>query len=168
MFERYLPATPAATSLAILAVAGAAIGGAWIFQALGFHPCDLCYQQRYAYYAGMPLALLIAALTRASTPSLVLRIGLAALALMFAANVALAIYHSGVEMKLWPGPTACAGSAVNGPANAADLLAQLQSVKVVRCDEVALRIFGLSLANWNVLISAALAALGARAAWRAG
>jgi disulfide bond formation protein DsbB len=34
----------------------------------------------------------------------------------------------------------------------------------VRCDEVQIRIFGLSLANWNVVISAALAALATRAA----
>jgi disulfide bond formation protein DsbB len=39
----------------------------------------------------------------------------------------------------------------------------LETVKVVRCDEVSLRVFGLSLANWNILISAAIAALAARA-----
>jgi len=83
-----------------------------------------------------------------------------ALAMIFAANMALAIYHSGVEMQLWQGPTACTGSAMNGPANAADLLTQLETVKVVRCDAVSLRVFGLSLANWNVFISLALAALG--------
>ena len=43
---------------------------------------------------------------------------------------------------------------------------QLQSVQIVRCDEVALRILGLSLAGWNAVISAAMSALaifGARA-----
>ena len=38
-----------------------------------------------------------------------------------------------------------------------DFLHQLQTQKVVRCDAVAIRIFGLSLAGWNALISAALA-----------
>jgi len=166
MFGRLLSATPAETALAIFAVAFATIAGAWTFQLLGFAPCDLCFVQRYAYYAGMPLALAVAALARFSSPSLVLRAGLAILALMFAANFVLAIYHSGVEMKLWQGPTACAASGANGPASAADLLTQLETVKVVRCDTPALRVFGLSLANWNALISAALAALGARAAWR--
>ena len=46
----------------------------------------------------------------------------------------------------------------------ADFLNQLQHIKVVRCDEVQIRVLGLSLANWNVIISAALAALAGRGA----
>ncbi|MCI0559082.1 MAG: disulfide bond formation protein B, partial [Nitrososphaera sp.] len=38
-----------------------------------------------------------------------------------------------------------------------DFLAQLQSVKVARCDVPALRILGLSLAGWNAVVSATLA-----------
>jgi disulfide bond formation protein DsbB len=56
---------------------------------------------------------------------------------------------------------------MSGPANAADLLAQLDTVKVVRCDAVSLRVFGLSLANWNVFISLAIGALGCWGAVRA-
>jgi disulfide bond formation protein DsbB len=52
---------------------------------------------------------------------------------------------------------------MSGPVDAADLLQQLKTIKLVRCDEVSLRVFGLSLANWNIFISAALAALAARA-----
>ena len=146
-------------ALAIFALAFAAIAGAWIFEAMGYLPCDLCLEQRYAYYVGVPLAALtwLVADRLGRATSLLFLV----LALIFAANMALAIYHSGVEMKLWQGPSACTGSAMNGPANAADLLAQLETVKVVRCDAVSLRVFGLSLANWNIFISLALAALGA-------
>jgi disulfide bond formation protein DsbB len=35
----------------------------------------------------------------------------------------------------------------------------LQNIHVVRCDEVSLRILGLSLAGWNFLLSASLATL---------
>ena len=52
-----------------------------------------------------------------------------------------------------------------------DLLKQLQTVNVVRCDEAAWRFLGLSLAGYNVLISLALAAVaawGAVTAWRRG
>jgi disulfide bond formation protein DsbB len=164
--HRFLLQTPAQTSLVVFAVVFATIAGAWIFQAMGFLPCDLCLEQRYAYYAGIPLTLIIALLARVNTPRLILAILLAALALMFAANAVLAFYHSGVELKLWQGPTACSGSAVSGPASAGDLLSQLDTVKVVRCDAVSLRIFGLTLANWNVLISAALAGLAALTAIR--
>jgi disulfide bond formation protein DsbB len=38
-------------------------------------------------------------------------------------------------------------------------LARLDSVKVIRCDEVQWRFLGISLAGYNVLISLAMAAL---------
>ena len=41
------------------------------------------------------------------------------------------------------------------------LLEQLQTVQVVRCDEAAWRLLGISLAGYNVLISLALAAIAA-------
>jgi disulfide bond formation protein DsbB len=42
------------------------------------------------------------------------------------------------------------------------LLSQLQhGVSVVRCDQAAWRLFGISLPGWNVLVSGALAALAA-------
>ena len=162
--NRYLPQSAAAGALTVAAIALATIAGAWIFQYLGYPPCDLCYEQRYAYYVGVPLAAIVFASAKVHVPRAIVVAGLIALALIFAANAILAGYHSGVESGLWQGPTACAG-AMAGPANAADLLKQLQTIKVVRCDAVNLRVFGLSLANWNILISAALAALAARAAF---
>ena len=83
-------------------------------------------------------------------------------ALVFAANAALAAYHVGVEYHWWQGPTACTGGP--GSLNVNDLVKSLDSVKVVRCDEVQLRIAGLSLAGWNVLASAVLAVYAALAA----
>jgi disulfide bond formation protein DsbB len=38
-----------------------------------------------------------------------------------------------------------------------DLLKDLETTHVVRCDEPALRIFGLSLAGWNVIVCLMLA-----------
>ena len=43
----------------------------------------------------------------------------------------------------------------------ADLLRSLQDAHVVRCDVAALRIFGLSLAGYSALLSAALAMIAA-------
>ncbi len=43
-------------ALAVLGVAVATIGGAWIIEAMGFAPCELCLKQRIPYYAGIPLA----------------------------------------------------------------------------------------------------------------
>jgi len=91
------------------------------------------------------------------------RAGFALLAAAFVASAALAAYHAGVEYHWWAGPTACTGG-LTGSLDVNDLVKSLDSVKVVRCDEVQLRIAGLSLAGWNVLASAALAVYAALAA----
>ena len=159
--------TPVASALALAALALVVIAGAWAYEYAGYLPCDLCHEQRYAYYAGIPLALLIAAAAAAKAPRALISAGLALFAAIFVYNMGLAIYHSGVEAKYWAGPTACTGGSP-GPAIAEDLLTQLQSVHVVRCDEVNLRVLGFSLANWNIVVSAALAALAAGTVLRGG
>ena len=47
----------------------------------------------------------------------------------------------------------------NGASDNADFLRQLQNVRVVRCDAVAIRILGLSLAGWNAVVSMGVVAL---------
>ena len=113
----------------------------------------------------MPLALLLAVAAAARAPRAALTAGFALLTAVFLYNAGLAVYHSGVETHFWTGPTACTGAA---PPAGGDLLQQLQSVKVVRCDDVGLRVFGLTLANYNIAISALLAILAAASAVRRG
>jgi disulfide bond formation protein DsbB len=159
--ETVLPPSQAPRALIISAASVAILAAVWIFQALGYAPCELCLTQRYAFYAAAPLAALTAAF--ASRSRGLARAGLALLALIFLANAALGAYHVGVEYHWWAGPTACTGG-MTGSIDANDLMKALDSVKVVRCDEVQLRIAGLSLAGWNVLASAALAVYAAFAA----
>ena len=158
-----LPETRGQNAALIGIAAAATLAGAWIFQAFGIVPCELCLKQRIAYYGAVPLAAILtyAATTRGQA---VVAAGLLGLALIFAVNAGLGVYHSGVEWALWNGPADCTGSLTAAP-KVADFLKELEHVKVVRCDEVQIRILGLSLANLNVLISAALAALAARAAF---
>ena len=156
--ELALPPSQRVRALWIAAAAVVILAAVWIFQALGYAPCELCLTQRYAFYAAIPLALLTALLTRSAHG--LARAGFALLALVFAANAALAAYHVGVEYHWWAGPTACTGG-LTGSLAVNDLVNSLNSVKVVRCDEVQLRIAGLSLAGWNVVASAALAAYAA-------
>jgi disulfide bond formation protein DsbB len=73
-------------------------------------------------------------------------------------NAGLGTYHAGIEWKWWPGPQDCSGP-IDSLGSANDLLRQLESINVVRCDEAAWRFLGLSLAGYNVLISLALAAV---------
>ena len=151
------PAVMAA--LAIAVVAAATLAGAWFFQlVLDIRPCPLCLEQRYAYYLALPLALLVAFAAGRGAPRPVVLAGFAVLLLAALANAWLGGYHAGVEWKFWEGPTDCSGPVVN-LGSAGTLLERLDTVKVVRCDEVQWRFLGLSLAGYNVLISLAMAAL---------
>jgi disulfide bond formation protein DsbB len=146
-------------ALTYAVIAAAALGGAWYFQlALDLQPCPLCLEQRYAYYAAIPLAALVAVAAWREAPVSLLLAGLAVLALLALGNAGLGTYHAGVEWKFWPGPSDCSGPVLD-LSKAGSLLDQLDKVKVVRCDEVQWRFLGLSLAGYNVLVSLALAAL---------
>ncbi len=155
-------ASPALTAaLAITLIAAATLAGAWFMQlVLGIQPCELCLAQRYAYYVVVPLAALIAVVAARDAPRGALVAGLAVIALVMLGNAGLAAYHSGVEWGFWQGPTACTGP-VGNLGSAGNLLERLDSVKVVRCDEVQWKFLGLSLAGYDVLISLSMAAIAA-------
>jgi disulfide bond formation protein DsbB len=154
---------PALTAaLAITAIAAATLAGAWFFQlVLDIRPCPLCLEQRYAYYLAIPLGALTALAAGRNAPRAVLLAGLAILAAAALGNAVLGTYHAGVEWGLWQGPTECTGP-VGNLGSASDLLKRLDTVKVIRCDEVQWRFLGLSLAGYNVLISLLMAAIAAR------
>ena len=155
-------ANPAlAASLAVTLIAAATIAGAWFFQlVLEILPCPMCLEQRYAYYLAIPLGALTALAARSGAPRSLLLAGLAILAIATLANAVFGTYHAGVEWGWWKGPTDCTGPGI-GLGNAKDLLSQLDTVKVVRCDEVQWRFLGLSLAGYNALISLLMAAVAA-------
>ena len=153
-------ATPVLTAaLATLVIAAATIAGAWFFQlVLDIVPCPLCLEQRYAYYAIIPLSALVALGSARGTPRAVLLAGLAIIALAALANAGLGTYHSGVEWGFWQGPTECTGP-IGNLGSAGTLLERLDTVKVIRCDEVQWRFLGISLAGYNVLISLLMAVI---------
>ncbi len=150
---------PRNASLLILAGAVVAIGGAWGYESLGYLPCELCHKERVPYYVAFALAPLAAFAAQTGRERLS-RAAFLLMALLFAGNAALSLYHSGVEWKIFAGPSDCSGPLTTAP-SVADFMKQLQTTKVVRCDAPNLWIFGLTLANWNVVVSAALAALAA-------
>src|ERR1700755_3556583 len=126
----------AVAALAIAVVAAATLAGAWFFPlVLDIRPCPLCLEQRYAYYLAVPLALVIAFAATRGAPRGVLLAGFAVLLLAALANAWLGGYHAGVEWKFWPGPTDCSGP-VADLGSAGTLLQRLDTVKVIRCDEV--------------------------------
>ena len=154
-------AHPAVTAALVVAAAGiATILGAYFFQyVLEVKPCDLCLVQRKVYYVGIPLALIVAFVVSRRPPRSVVMGGLALLAIAMLIGAAMAVYHSGVEWKFWPGPQDCTGDLANF-SGGGGLLDKMQNTKLVRCDQ-ATRYFGVSLANANIVISLVLAAAAA-------
>jgi disulfide bond formation protein DsbB len=160
--QAFSTANPAlSAALAITVIAAATLAGAWFFQlVLGIVPCPLCLEQRYAYYLAIPLGALVTFAAAKDAPRPLLLAGLAILTLAVLANAGLGTYHAGVEWKLWQGPTDCTGP-IGNLGSAGNLLERLDTVKVIRCDEVQWTFLGLSLAGYNVLISLLMAAIGA-------
>ena len=122
--------------------------------------------QRWAYYAGIPVLFSALALVSGGNRRTAMWL-FALVALAFLANAGLGVYHAGAEWKYWPGPDTCAGDQ-GLSTSAGNLLKEIETTKVIRCDEAALRVFGLSLAGWSAIASMMIFALSLRAAFDAG
>ncbi|MEM1371736.1 MAG: disulfide bond formation protein B [Pseudomonadota bacterium] len=129
----------------------------------GYLPCPLCYQQRYAYYAGIP-ALFLALICLSADQRTWATVLFFLVSLAFLANAGFATYHAGAEWGFWPGPTSCAGAStlVNQPLDLSAALAD--TPPAVQCDQAALRVLGLSFAGWNVVACLVIFALALNAA----
>ncbi len=122
--------------------------GALGFQYIGeMPPCKLCYWQRYPHIAAIVIGVLALAFSGRVFPAF------GALAALSTALVG--GYHSGVERMWWEGPTSCTSGSVGG-LSADDLMAQIMSAPLVRCDDIAWEMLGLSMASWNMLASLGL------------
>jgi len=134
--------------LLALIVPAALMAGALGSQYIGgLHPCEMCEWQRWPHYAAIVLALL-AFVARSQARTLTI---LAALAIVISG--AIGVFHAGVEYGWWEGLTRC--STVGG---SDDVLADIMSAPLVRCDEVQWSLFGISLAGFNAIISLAAGA----------
>ncbi len=141
-----------ARRMQIVALAGSAglLLAALAFEYLGgLAPCALCIWQRWPHVVALaagaglvlpgPWALLGAGGT--------------------AASGAVGVYHTGVERGWWDGPASCSAGGDLSGVSPEELLDRIMAAPVVRCDEVAWQMLGLSMASWNALASFALAAL---------
>lgn len=132
------------------------LGAAFVFQAMGFAPCAMCLWQRWPHAAAIGLAAVGVVF-----PSALLALAGAA---SVATSAGLAVFHTGVERAWWAGPATCSSGSTAG-LSAEELLDQIMAAPLVRCDEVAWELLGLSMASWNALASLALAGLWLLA-WR--
>lgn len=143
---------------ALMAVAGIVI--AWISQAFGWKPCELCYWQRIPYYVGLPVAAL--PLLLGARPQ---RWFYALAALIFLAGFGLALYHTLVEFGVLKGLDSCGASTVSRAGSLEAFLAETDGEVMSFCGARTPYFLGLSMSNLNALASIAIAALFGLAAF---
>lgn len=158
--------------LAFIASA-ALIAGAHGFERIGHYlPCDLCLRQREIHWAAMAIAAAgLVIVRRWSAPRLVGAVNVL-LFLIFMTSLVVATYHAGVEWDIFEGPSGCSSTA--GGLDASTIPNMLPSLEdlnrpqgTVSCDVAAWRLFGISMAGYNALISLVLAAFSALFATKA-
>jgi disulfide bond formation protein DsbB len=159
---------PLASQLGLLAAlgSGALLGGAYYFQyVVGLAPCEMCLWQRWPHMVAIAAGLL--ALAAFAAPRLGLALLVVAITALFVTS-ALGVFHAGVENHWWAGPQACSGTIPRG-LSPEDLKKYLFAARMVRCDEAAWTLWGISMAGWNAIFSGGLAlALALGFASRAG
>ena len=142
--------------LAVLATSVLILGGAFAFQFLGgLQPCELCLWQRYPYAITIGLAGIGFGLARAGAERRLLAVLLALCGLTLLIGAGIAVFHVGVEQKWWEGTSACVGH-LSGATSADELRQRLLAAPVVRCDEPAWTLFGISMAGYNAVLALAL------------
>ena len=131
--------------------------GAHLFERVGgLPPCVLCLDQREAHWTALGVTAAGLIVARLFNSKLGAAAAVGAAALVYAVSTGLAFYHTGVEYGYWPGPAICSGAgqiavdigdigaALEGPADAP------------ACDDVLWSFAGVSMAGYNMLISAGL------------
>ena len=144
--------------LIVLAAGGSAalLLGAFAFQHLGdMAPCKLCIWQRWPHAAAIVFGVLALAIPGRLFPIF------GALAALATAGIG--AYHTGVERGWWEGPSSCSSGDISD-LSTEELMEQIMSAPLVRCDEVPWELFSLSMASWNALVALALALLWVLAA----
>ncbi len=112
--------------------------------------CNMCVLERYPYAVIMFLYLMSFILHSPQFDRLLPWF----FTLIFLISMGLSFYHVGIEHHIFELPSFCGNTAHKSFQNVAALKEYLRHQKeVIRCDIVPLRIFNLSLAEWNFFLS---------------
>ena len=118
----------------------------FIEYALDHKPCNLCSIERIPYSLAIALIILTAVLKKFE------KIVLMLLSLLFIFGVVISFYHFGIEQGFFKESLVCNLDSIIANLPKEDLLKELQQ-QTVSCKDVNFRIFGLSLATINTIIS---------------
>ena len=112
-------------------------------------PCNLCLLERIPYMATVVLAFLVLVFCKYE------KIILIAIGLFFIFGTIISFYHFGIEQGFFNESLVCDLDSDNNNPSKEALLKQLKEMPV-SCKNVTFKIFGLSLATFNILISLVL------------
>ncbi len=149
--------TPIFLARLIVAASLAALVGALLSQyAGGLEPCPLCLVQRLPYAVNIFFgAAAVLSAGRGRNPALLI----AVIGVIFALDSAVAFYHVGVEQDWFGGLAACAGGGAT-PGSVDELRAMLlDQPPPPPCDLIPWSLFGVSMAGYNMLYAATMAAI---------
>ena len=124
----------------------ALISAYFIQYILGHQPCNLCLIERVPYVSAVIIILLCFYLKRFE------KIFLISLSLIFFLATILSFYHFGIEQGFIKESLVCDLDTGDKILNREELLKELKE-KTVSCKDVTFKIFGLSLATINIIIS---------------
>ena len=126
-----------------------ALTGSYISQYIfDLKPCILCFYQRKPFFAILALtSLSIVFFKVINTKKIIILL----CTLLLLINALIAIYHVGVERKIFQGPTTCSSIELNNINDLEALKAALLKTKAVRCDKPSFVFLGISMAGWNII-----------------
>ncbi len=133
-------------TLSLLLSSSLLLGAYFLEFYLSLIPCDLCIKQRIVHVFILILSLLIFPLYTLSKLRFIM---LSILNLLWLVSSFLALYHFGIEKKLWLGLSKCSSNLTFNE----NTLDQLLSRSPIRCDETQFELLNVSLAGWNGILS---------------
>ena len=113
---------------------------------LGHQPCNLCLMQRIPY--GLSIFLIILNYLIKKNVQFIILL----LILLFSFSFLISFYHFGIEQGFFSESSVCGLNSASEIISKEEILKQLNE-KNISCKDVTFRIFGLSLATFNIFIS---------------
>ena len=120
---------------------------------LGHQPCNLCLIERIPYAISI-IIIVICLFTQKFE-----KITLIILSITFFAAALLSFYHFGIEQGFIKESLVCGLTSTYDELSKEALLNQLKKMPIISCKDVTFKIFGLSLATFNIFISIILSAI---------
>ena len=124
----------------------ALISAYFIEYILGHQPCNLCVYERIPYFLAILIVLINYKYNKLEKYLII------SLAIIFLIATILSLYHLGIEQGFIQESLLCDLEKGANIVDKDEILKQLQQ-KSISCKDVTFKIFGLSLTNYNIIIS---------------